>query len=81
MSNSTKASILIIEDDPEQVRLYAKILRGYRLTCVATGTAALEAVAQAVPNLILLDHVLARGERGTDFLPQLKAAPPTCRSS
>ena len=28
------ASILIIEDDPTQLKLYAKALRSYRLTCV-----------------------------------------------
>lgn len=68
------ASILIVEDDPKQLRLYSKALRGYRLTCVATGSAALKSVAGTAPDLILLDHVLADGERGTDFLPQLKAA-------
>jgi CheY-like chemotaxis protein len=68
------ASILIVEDDPKQLRLYSKALRGYRLTCVSTGNAALKFMAGAAPDLILLDHVLADGERGADFLPQLKAA-------
>lgn len=66
------ASILIIEDDPDQLRLYSKALRGYRQTCVATGTAALAALATALPSLILLDHVLAAGERGLEFLPRLR---------
>ena len=39
-----KASILIVEDDPQQLRLYAKALRGYRLTCVSSGTDALRPV-------------------------------------
>ncbi len=66
------ASILVIEDDPTQLRLYSKALRGYRLTCVANGTAGLASVHEAAPDLIILDHVLADGERGTEFLPRLK---------
>ena len=74
MSETAIASILIIEDDPKQLSLYSKALRGYRLTCVSTGTAALRSLAEHVPELILLDHVLEAGERGTDFLPRLKEA-------
>lgn len=74
MSQQAIADILIVEDDPAQIRLYAKALRGYRLTCVANGTAALAQIGRHIPDLILLDHVLADGERGTDFLPQLKNA-------
>ena len=68
------ADILIVEDDPAQFRLYAKALRGYRLTCAASGTAALEQIRRHIPDVIILDHVLADGERGTDFLPHLKDA-------
>lgn len=67
------ASILIVEDDPKQLRLYSKVLRGCRLTCVSTGTAALAALTESPPDLVILDHVLDSGERGTDFLPQIKA--------
>src|SRR5581483_10018077 len=45
------ASILIIEDDPKQLKLYAKALRGYRLTCVTTGEAALKSLAETKPDL------------------------------
>jgi DNA-binding NtrC family response regulator len=72
MSVQQAASILIVEDDPQQIRLYSKALRGYRLTCVATGTVALKAMSDHMPDLILLDHILAGGEKGTDFLPRLK---------
>lgn len=68
----TTASILIVEDDPCQVRTYARALRGHRLTCVASGTAALAALTQQVPDLIILDQILADGERGVEFLPRLK---------
>lgn len=80
MSTHFEASILIVEDDPQQVRLYAQALSRYRLTCVSTGTAALAALAERVPDLILLDNVLARGEIGTTFLPRLKEAAAQCRS-
>ena len=67
------ASILIVEDDPKQLKLYGKALRGYRLTCVATGSAALTALAEAQPDLIILDNILDAGEKGVEFLPKLKA--------
>ncbi len=66
------ATILVVEDDPNQFRLYAKVLKGYRLTCVVNASAALKALEEHLPDLIILDHVLAGGERGTDFLPRLK---------
>ncbi|MEJ5239210.1 MAG: response regulator [Limisphaera sp.] len=68
------ADILIVEDDPAQLRLYAKALRGYRLTCVTSATAALSAIERSIPDVIVLDHVLASGERGVEFLPRLKDA-------
>src|SRR4051812_18454459 len=74
MSARVAASILVVEDDPQQIRVYARALPECRLTCVANGTAALKALADAPPDLILLDHVLADGEKGAEFLPRLKAA-------
>jgi DNA-binding NtrC family response regulator len=74
MTARIAASILVVEDDPQQIRVYARALPDCRLTCVANGTAALKALGEATPDLILLDHVLAGGEKGTDFLPRLKGA-------
>jgi DNA-binding NtrC family response regulator len=74
MAEAKFADILIVEDDPRQIRLYSKALRGYRLTCVSNATAALEEVVKHVPDLIILDHILADGELGVDFLPHLKNA-------
>ena len=68
------ASILIIEDDPQQLKLYAKALRAYQLTCVTTGSAALTALAATKPDLIILDNILDAGERGVEFLSRLKDA-------
>jgi DNA-binding NtrC family response regulator len=73
MSEKNRGSILIVEDDPEQIELYAQVLTDYRLTYVSTGTAALKALGEKVPDLIILDHVLAAGELGTTFLPKLHA--------
>jgi len=72
MKQTGPASILVIEDDPQQIRLYSKALRGYRLTCVANGTAALKFLEDNHPDLIILDNVLSRGERGVEFLPRFK---------
>ncbi len=68
------ASILIIEDDPKQLGLYAKALRGHRLTCVTTGTEALRVLGETKPDLIILDNVLEGGERGVEFLARFKTA-------
>jgi CheY-like chemotaxis protein len=67
-----RASILIIEDDERQLRHYRRTLSRYRLTAVANGTQALAAVPAAKPDVIILDQILADGELGSDFLPQLK---------
>jgi len=71
--NIRNASILVVEDDPQHVRLYNKALRGFRVTTVATASAALKEIQTSIPDLILLDHILAEGEKGTEFIPRLKA--------
>jgi DNA-binding response OmpR family regulator len=68
------ASLLIVEDEPQQVRAYSKGLKDYQLAFVPNGSAALTWLATNVPDVILLDHVLADGERGLDFLRRLKEA-------
>jgi DNA-binding NtrC family response regulator len=72
MSERALADILVVEDDPAQIRLYSRALRGYRLTCVSHASAALQHLEQEIPDVILLDHVLAGGELGTVFLPRIK---------
>lgn len=67
-----KAAILIIEDDPDQVLLYSKALRPYRLLTAANGTEALRIIHDEIPDVIILDQILAAGEKGTDLLPILK---------
>jgi DNA-binding NtrC family response regulator len=67
-----KATILVIEDDPDQVLLYRKALKAFRLRSVETATSALNLLEEEIPDLIILDHLLSQAERGTDFLPALK---------
>ena len=67
-----KASILIVEDDDLQYEIYEEALRDYHLTRALNGTQALAAMAKKPPDLLILDHVLADGELGLDFLPELK---------
>jgi DNA-binding NtrC family response regulator len=68
--------ILIIEDDDLQYEIYEEALGGYALTRVSTGTEALSSIAKNPPDLIILDHVLADGERGLEYLPELKELVP-----
>ncbi len=68
----SSAAILIVEDDPEQVRLYSKILRGHRLTLRTRASEALRVLEESCPDLVILDHVLAGGESGLEFLPRFK---------
>jgi DNA-binding NtrC family response regulator len=67
-----KATVLIVEDDADQVHLYSKALAGFRLLTAINGTEALKLLREEIPDVILLDHILAAGEKGTDFLPLLK---------
>jgi DNA-binding NtrC family response regulator len=71
---SSLPHILVIEDDDLQYEIYEEALAGYSLERVTTGSDALRALAKTVPNLIMLDHVLAEGELGLDYLAELKDA-------
>ncbi len=64
--------LLIIEDDDLQYELYEETLSDYRLVRALNGSAALAKIPVETPSLLILDHVLAEGERGLDFLPEFK---------
>ena len=64
--------ILIVEDDDLQYEIYEEALARYKLVRVQTGSEAIAAIATSPPGLLILDHVLAEGELGLDFLPQFK---------
>jgi len=67
-----KPRILIVEDDDLQYEIYEDALADYDLVRATTASDALRSVRQKPPHLIILDHILARGELGLDYLPELK---------
>jgi DNA-binding NtrC family response regulator len=67
-----RSKILIIEDDDLQYEIYEDALAAYELSRVLTGTAAVELASHNPPNLVILDHILDRGEKGLDFLAALR---------
>src|SRR5215468_2853073 len=66
------ATILVIEDDDFQYEIYEEALAKYKLVRVTSGSEALAQVPKVRPHLLILDHVLGKGELGLDFLPELK---------
>jgi DNA-binding NtrC family response regulator len=64
--------ILIIEDDDLQYEIYEEALNDYQLTRALNGSEALAKVPASPPHLLILDHVLAEGELGLEFLPEFK---------
>jgi DNA-binding NtrC family response regulator len=72
MNATNQPHLLIIEDDDLQYEIYEESLSDYRLTRALNGTEALAKVPADPPDLLILDHVLARGELGLEFLPEFK---------
>jgi DNA-binding NtrC family response regulator len=64
--------ILIIEDDDLQYEIYEETLDAYELVRMQTGSEALAQIPQTRPDLLILDHVLDKGELGLEFLPEFK---------
>jgi len=65
-------TLLIIEDDDLQYEIYEEALAKYSLLRVTSGSEALALIPKQPPNVVVLDHVLSKGELGLDFLPELK---------
>jgi DNA-binding NtrC family response regulator len=65
-------TILIIEDDDLQYEIYEETLHEYTLVRLQTGSEALAQIPRLQPDLLILDHVLAKGELGLKFLPEFK---------
>ena len=68
----SKPRILIIEDDDLQYEIYEEALEKFQLVRATTASDALKLLARNPPNLILLDHILAKGELGLDYLAEFK---------
>jgi len=71
-----KAKILIVEDDDLQYEIYEEALSKYDLVRATTGGEALSLLSRESPRLMILDHVLDKGELGLDFLPEFKELAP-----
>ena len=71
-----KAKLLIIEDEDFQYEIYEDALSEYLLIRAKTASEALKSIQKEIPNLIILDHILSKGELGLDFLPQIKELVP-----
>src|SRR5215467_5395743 len=66
------ANIMVVEDDDFQYEIYEEALAKFKLTRVLNGSQALVTIGTNPPDLLILDHVLADGELGLDFLPEFK---------
>ena len=64
--------ILIVEDDDLQYEIYEEALSKYRIARAERASEALKSIARNPPDLIILDHILAHGELGLDYLGELK---------
>ena len=69
-------TILIVEDDDLQYEIYEDALAQYQLVRVKNGTEALAEIPRRPPDVLILDHVLAHGELGLNFLPEIKEVLP-----
>ncbi|MGZ4961411.1 MAG: response regulator transcription factor [Limisphaerales bacterium] len=67
-----RSKILIIEDDDLQYEIYEDALSEFELTRVLTGTDAVQAASTNPPNIVILDHILDKGQKGLDFLAALR---------
>jgi DNA-binding NtrC family response regulator len=67
-----RSKILVVEDDDLQYEIYEDALADYELTRVLTGTEAIHEASKNPPNIVILDHILDKGEKGLDFLAALR---------
>ena len=76
MSRVVSASILVVDDEPNIVLSLEFLLKqaGFRVRTVANGEAALAAVAQEPPDLVLLD-VMIPGRDGYAVCQEIRSNP------
>jgi DNA-binding NtrC family response regulator len=67
--SARKPRSLIIEDDDFQYEIYEEALADYDLTRIKTCSEVMPSLSRTPPDLIILDHILSRGELGLDYLP------------
>jgi PAS domain S-box-containing protein len=76
------ARVLLVEDDASVRDATAMLLRveGYRVTAVASLAAALPAVAQEPPELLVTDYHLGNGELGTEVVAAVRRVRPNLKA-
>jgi len=76
---TTKGSILVVDDTPDNVRLLSRILteQGYQVRKALNGKSALATVKKLAPDLILLD-VMMPEINGYEVCQELKKSPNFC---
>lgn len=77
--HTIQASILVVDDNPDNVRLLSTILteKGYQVRKALNGQRAIATVQEFPPTLILLD-VMMPEMNGYEVCAKLKASPKTC---
>jgi CheY-like chemotaxis protein len=60
--------VFAIEDEPEQIDLYARVLQDCEVRGFSSAASAMEECAHTVPDLILLDNMLGKGCTGVEAL-------------
>ena len=72
------AHILVVDDEPEIVKLVSRILegRGHTITIARDGQEALDAIAAERPDVVVIDLNLPKVD-GLEVTRRLKAADPT----
>jgi DNA-binding NtrC family response regulator len=71
------AKVLIVDDDPHLRSMLTDLVKtlGCEAACVSDGAAALRAIVETRPDVVLLD-ILMPGLSGLDLLPSLQALAP-----
>jgi CheY-like chemotaxis protein len=70
------ARILIVEDNPDNMKLFRALLtmKGHTVTALPSGEGLLEALAEHLPDLVLMDIQLP-GRDGFELLSEIRASP------
>ena len=79
MTSATR-KVLVVDDDARNRKLMETQLRasGYEVRCVDSGPAALQAVAEEAPDVVVADLMMP-GMDGFELVRRLKADPATSR--
>ncbi len=70
------ARILIVEDNPDNMKLFRALLtlKGHQVTALPSGEGLLESLAASRPDLVLMDIQLP-GRDGFELLTEIRASP------